>query len=152
MGLEGVKKLKRPEVKVKVPKFTKIDLGGERSDDIRQVEAEQKLAKKTLKKLSAGKKAEVSKVLRRFETKETKWMRGFEKMMSKVKEMMDEVFAKLEKDNEKLLAELAGKTKAEEAAARELDKALAELSGGKKVSAKKKPAIAEKPKKGGSSS
>jgi hypothetical protein len=79
-------------------------------------------------------------------------MRGFKEMMSKVKKMMDEMFAKLQRENAEFLAELAGKTKAEEAAARELDKALAKLPGGKKVSAKKKPAVAEKPKKGGSAS
>ncbi len=53
MGLETPK---RPEVKVKVPKFTKIDLGEKRPDTVRQLEKKQELAKKTLKKLPGGKK------------------------------------------------------------------------------------------------
>jgi len=65
----GFETPKRPEVKVKVPKFTKIELGGDRSDDVRQVEAKKKTAEKVLKELPNVEAADVPKIPKRPEVK-----------------------------------------------------------------------------------
>ncbi len=134
MGLDTPK---RPEVKVKVPKFTKVDLGPKLPDDLRQVEAKQKLAKKVLKKLP--KKAEV------YEVKSLT-----KKQKARQKKLIDELVPDLEEIESK------------EARKRKLDKLIAELKkdfqkwekeGIEKVVVKKpKKVVSEKLKKRGGAS
>jgi hypothetical protein len=103
MGLDTPK---RPEVKVKVPKLTKVEVGEKRPDTVRQMEAKQELAKKTLKKLPGGKKGGKKEFV----------LKGFTpEQRAKQKKLIKELVPDLKE------------IESEEARKRELDKAIAGL-------------------------